>query len=1204
MTANRAFGLSALPPRVASAVAHTYGHHRTPWFEDLLVRTSDRLRSALGERYTPLFLTCTGLGGYEAIVANLVRSDDCVHASDGPFADLARHWGAAVGSIGSDARSLARPHAVFVAHVSRDGGVVDVNSIAASVRSQSNDCPIVVDATVSFGADFVDARAWDVDALLIVPERALMGIPGMTIVAVSDGFMETVARRRVGLCEAPFLYDLLRYHRSWTAHTTPFSPNISAAIALDAALNEIESDGGLSKLPERHASRAKRIRDRLRQIGVEPADGAVTNAFTTCALPARVDRIAIAGALRVAGFSAHHDETTQVRPKPGAVGRLKAAPTHDAPLQIGHSGYMTDEAVNLLLRTLERALSGETASDASAAAQASAPEPSEPPFSIHVTEFRDQARRAVERATSDASVRAKVYASARRIFQKRHRVDETALRHRVVGFLGAGRIVRCAVDQCRQRGIENLVVYSPSLASADPTPAGQLEVAKWHARGVAIASSLEGLFEQAHSLILLPVVYDEAAVRLFRKRPEYCNAGLVNARLLERAERAGRLDLIINAAARSALIDRRAVAAAVQDGWLRYYSDEMPRPGDPLLAYPEALFTGHVGGSCPTTQAAVATNTHGILQHIVRGLLEGEIDTDAAADGPINVVNSFLLKDWMVRSRREAAAQELRRGPLRVLLTDPFDVQALAFDRLRSLGIELEIHDRSHDQLAGPGLIDAVQLVRPHIVMLRSRTSVDARVAAALAGIEALVCVIRPGVGVDNLHPGLEALSEAGIPVINEPYGNSTAVAEMALHMLLSGTEPTLLAPGPTKFQPDVFDVLAQYDDVRRSDAAIVDVETNVAAALAERMGSRREALIVSGPGTALMEASITSLTLPEARGIVISHGKFGDRFVDIARARHRNVEELRVPEARWGDVVLPGDLDRFLQSQSMFTPVTTTPISFLCFQQNETSSGVTYHHAAIRQIVRVARAYNPDMMVIVDAISGALAHRLAFDELDVDALFLGSQKALGVSSGLAFALLSDRAHRFMLDRAGYRGTADTFPQTASRHEYLDRFDRLQRVHSVSLLRSFVNRNRGELADTASLFHLLSTERALALFDQEGDANAVADRHAKLAEMVRDGVRDLGLKCMAHPPFHSDSVTVVVVPPELSAPAIRKAVAKETGIALAGAQGDYWKARSFRIGTLGFVTHSDIRRALRALRVVLADARAPQTVEHQHEAST
>jgi aspartate aminotransferase-like enzyme/phosphoglycerate dehydrogenase-like enzyme len=937
----------------------------------------------------------------------------------------------------------------------------------------------------------------------------------------------------------------------------------------------MDGDGGLQDLPAKHAARARRIRDRLRQIGVQTAEGSATAAFTSCALPARADPSAVAGALRVAGFSACDDGEE---------------------LRIGHSGYMTDDAVGLLLKTLDKVLSGDAAPHGHAARHHRPQRRSEVPFTIDVTEFREQARRATERASPDPDVREKVCASARRVFQERHTVDETALRHRVVGFLGAGRIVRCAVDQCKQRGIDNVVVYSPSLASAEPTPSAQLEIAKWHSHAVAIAATLEELFEQAHSLILLPVVYDEAAVRLFRKRPEYCNAGLVNARLLDRAERAGRLDLIINAAARSALIDRRAVAAAVQDGWLRYYSDEMPRPGDPLLAYPEALFTGHVGGSCPTTQAAVATNTHGILQHIVRGLLDGDIENDLAGDVPINVVNGFLLKEWMVRGRRETAATELELGPLRVLLTDPFDVPALAFDRLRPLGVEPEVHDRSRDQLTGPGLIDALQTIRPHIVMLRSRTSVDARVAAAMAAIEGLVCVIRPGVGVDNLHPGLEALSEAGIRVINEPYGNSTAVAEMALHMLLSGTEPTLLAPGPTKFNRDVFDVLSRYDDVRRSN--VVEVETNIAGALAKRLGAQREALVVSGPGTALMETSIASLTLPGSRGVVISHGKFGDRFVDIARARHRTVEALRIPEARWGDVVLPGDLDRFLQSESDTEQAANAPpIPFLCFQQNETSSGVTYHQAAIRQIVRVARAYNPNMMVIVDAISGALAHRLAFDELDVDALFLGSQKALGVSSGLAFALLSDRALRFMVDRAGYRGTPEQLCQASSRYDCLDRFDRLQHVHSVSLLRTFVCRSRRELADTPSLFHLLSTERALELFDEEGDANAVADRHAQLAEMVRDGVRELGLKCMAHPPFHSDSVTVVVVPEELSAPAIRKAVAKETGIALAGAQGDYWKARSFRIGTLGFVTRADIRRALRALRVALAETRAQQTAQ-------
>jgi aspartate aminotransferase-like enzyme len=67
-------------------------------------------------------------------------------------------------------------------------------------------------------------------------------------------------------------------------------------------------------------------------------------------------------------------------------------------------------------------------------------------------------------------------------------------------------------------------------------------------------------------------------------------------------------------------------------------------------------------------------------------------------------------------------------------------------------------------------------------------------------------------------------------------------------------------------------------------------------------------------------------------------------------------------------------------------------------------------------------------------------------------------------------------------------------------------------------------------------------------------------------------------------------VTVVLLPAGLDASTIRKSVARSTGIAIAGAQGDFWKPRMLRIGTLGFVTHADVARCLRALEVALAEA--------------
>ena len=1112
-------------------MATIYGHHRTPWFEGILQDIAARLRLSFGDSYTPLFLTCTGLGAREAAVANLVRPGDFVLATEGDFTRLAQTWGADVETLPSSPKTQRPPDAVLIEHVSASGAVHDISTIVQQVRAVAPDAAVVLDASISFGVDFVDVTHSGADAVIVVPEHALMGIPGVSVFAVTNRFIKIVEERRQGLAEQPFLFDLLRYQKTWKKHTTPYSPNISACVAMQAALDYIDTEGGLESLPERHRQRAERVRRRAIDQGHQllTVEGTATNAFTPLALADGVD---VEQAVR--DFAEAGIEARQVGP---------------SSLLLAHVGY--DPA-----RTV-------------------APAPLEPPFTIAPAEFIEQVGRLVSRSTLDEPLRERILKSAVRVFQDQHQVHQDAIRHRTVGFVGAGRIVNRAVDLCRAVGIDHLKVYSPSLAQGAGTRA-------WTDRGVEVCRSLEELFTTCHTIVLLPVVYDERALGLFRKPAQYFNRGLVSRALLEKAEAAGRLDLIVNAAARGALVDRPALAAAVNNGWLRYFSDEMPPAGDPLMGNDDVHYTAHVGGSCRAPQAAVARNTHTILRQLIAGMRGTR---DSSTEYTLSVVNSHLITG-AVEQESSAAARDLAAGgPLRVLLTDPFDVESMAFGRLEEdFGIATDVHDVSAGPMSNERLIAAVERVRPHILMLRSRTKIDAAAARALAAIDDLGYVIRPGVGVDNLYDGMEILSERGIQIINEPYGNSGAVAEMALHFILTGTESTIFAPGPTKFHPHVFDVADAYDTSR---ASAVDVSTTISQDLAAWLGSRKNAVVISGPGTALMESSIASLTMPGSRGLVISHGKFGDRFVEIARARGRSCEVLQVPEDQWGAAITPERVRHFLEEDRQ---AGHPPISFLCFQQNETSSGVTYHQESIRAIARAVRSYNAEITVIVDAISGALAHRLDFDTLDIDILFLGSQKALGVSSGLAYGVVSDRAIQWMVARAGYHGELPSLSADRAVDTYLDAFDRLQHVHAVGLLRALVALHRGQLVDTPSVFHLLSTARALELFRAEGGREVVAHRHSALARLVRQGVGELGLRVMPSAPYESDSVTVVILPTGLDAGAIRKSIARNTGIAVAGAQGDYWKPRMLRIGTLGFTTRADVVRCLRAVRQALAEA--------------
>jgi aspartate aminotransferase-like enzyme len=346
------------------------------------------------------------------------------------------------------------------------------------------------------------------------------------------------------------------------------------------------------------------------------------------------------------------------------------------------------------------------------------------------------------------------------------------------------------------------------------------------------------------------------------------------------------------------------------------------------------------------------------------------------------------------------------------------------------------------------------------------------------------------------------------------------------------------------------------------------------------------DTLVVSGSGTALMEAGIANLTGPGDRGLVISHGKFGDRFVEIAEARRRPVDVLRVDEPEWGRAITPSEVQEHFEMRAR----SGERLSFLCLQQNETSSGVTYHAPQLAEIVRAARAHDPGMMVIVDAISGAFAHPIEFDALDLDLLVTGSQKGLGVSSGLAYGVISRRALTRMLRAGGFEGPADEWRRDERIQAVVDRFERRQHLRYLDLLRLMLDQDRAEVQETPSVFHVLSSLRALQQHDMDGGRASVLARHSAMGQRVREGLAEAGLRPVSLPPFQSDSVTPALVAEGMTAPELRKQVQALYGIAIAGAQGDYWKGQMIRIGHLGFVYPADIARCLRALRVLRRQA--------------
>jgi len=129
--------------------------------------------------------------------------------------------------------------------------------------------------------------------------------------------------------------------------------------------------------------------------------------------------------------------------------------------------------------------------------------------------------------------------------------------------------------------------------------------------------------------------------------------------------------------------------------------------------------------------------------------------------------------------------------------------------------------------------------------------------------------------------------------------------------------------------------------------------------------------------------------TPSQKRSSTACGGAFSDKWFDVARRCGKEAEALQV---EWGQPILPEAVDARLAT-GQFDTVTLI--------HNETSTGVMN---PLAEIAAVVRRY-PDVILIVDTVSSFSVVPTPFDELGVDVMLTGSQKALALPPGLASSL-------------------------------------------------------------------------------------------------------------------------------------------------------------------------------------------------------
>jgi len=205
---------------------------------------------------------------------------------------------------------------------------------------------------------------------------------------------------------------------------------------------------------------------------------------------------------------------------------------------------------------------------------------------------------------------------------------------------------------------------------------------------------------------------------------------------------------------------------------------------------------------------------------------------------------------------------------------------------------------------------------------------------------------------------------------------------------------PRLFIPGPVLVKDDVLQQLARPTlGHRLKEYSQLHGET--IQMLKKLLFTEQNVFISTSSASGIWEAAIRNCVGPDETVLCTCCGAFSDKWATVAKNCGRNVDELKVD---WGKPITPDMIDEKLA---------TGKYSAVTIVHNETSTGLTN---PVEQISQMIKQKYPDVLVLVDSVSGMVGLPLKFDELGWDVAFASVQKAFAIPPGLAVAAVSNRA--------------------------------------------------------------------------------------------------------------------------------------------------------------------------------------------------
>jgi len=353
-----------------------------------------------------------------------------------------------------------------------------------------------------------------------------------------------------------------------------------------------------------------------------------------------------------------------------------------------------------------------------------------------------------------------------------------------------------------------------------------------------------------------------------------------------------------------------------------------------------------------------------------------------------------------------------------------------------------------------------------------------------------------------------------------------------------------LLNPGPVTLSSRVRNALLREDLCHR-EAEFAELTLDIRARL-ERVYPATGgyvAVLITGSGSAAVEAMLTTMVPPAAKVLVVANGVYGERMAGMLE-RHRRPHT--VVQAKWTEPLPLTQVEEALSADAA--------LRFVVCVHNETTTG---RLNAVEALGRLCKERG--VSLLLDAVSSFGAEELRFAEWNLVAAAATANKCLHSTPGVSFVLARVEALE------GAADNADTVVLDLARH--------------------FREQRQGWSPFTQSVHGFFALQEALRELEEAGGRSVRRERYAALSGRLREALPAFGAPCLIPPAECASMLTAFKLPPRVRYDELHDGV-KRAGFVIYAGQGPL-AASIFRVATMGAISDGDMERLIAAFRAAL-----------------